>query len=450
LTDFQGKKLKIKIMINVNIDWTAIARYLKGDMSEDERSGFEKQLDQQAEFKKVFQEAQALWGESSLLAKKMQSKRELVNVEEKIEIIKEIIQQQESDWTKLSVFLSAEDIDGEKVTSDNYLEKEDSLKELAKDASKVWETTANLGKKLKNQAGKIDMEARLSKMISRIESEEGKSVVEPKVIEMYDSQINVVNKNLADKQKKGFSLGIYQRLAAAIVLVLGVSLLGYFLTSDNIGSQSLAQFSTTNGEVKKVTLPDGSSVWLNAESVLQYPEKFTAYERKVVLQGEGFFDVQKDSKRPFVIETEASTTKVLGTSFNLKAYKGENVVLSVETGKVMFFANDKPDNAVTLTPDEAAILNLENKNIAVNDTVATELSVWKQGKLIFKNASLVEVAQTLERAYNVKVVLLDKSLEKRKFTGEFEEKPIKYVLDRLAEAMGLKYEMKDNLVEISK
>ncbi|GAB4327117.1 MAG: hypothetical protein OHK0038_00740 [Flammeovirgaceae bacterium] len=435
-------------MISVNIDWTAIARYLTGDMSEEERNGFEKQLDQQAELKKVFQEVYALWYESSLLAKKMQEKR-VLNVDEKIEIIKEIIQQQESNWTKVSFLLSEEDIDGEKITTENFLEKDESLKEIAEDATKVWETTASLGKKIR-KLQKVDIESRLSKMISRIENEEKTKVVEPKVIQMYDSQVSISNENATDKQKKGFSFGIYQRLAAAIVLVIGVSVFGYYLTSDSLKSQAFAQYHTANGEVKKVTLPDGSIVWLNAESNLQYPEKFNAYERKVILQGEAFFDVQKDNKKPFVIETDASTTKVLGTSFNLKAYKGENVVLSVETGKVMFYSNNKPDNPVILTPDEAAILDLENGNILVSDTVATELSVWKQGKLIFKNATLLEVAQTLERAYNVKVVLLDKSLEKRRFTGEFEEKPIKFVLDRLAEAMGLKYEMKDNLVEISK
>lgn len=429
-------------MTNANVDWTTIARYLTGDMSEEERMVFEKHVEQKAELKKLLSEVQFLWNNTSVLAQKIKHRYNLdkINVDEKITLIKQIIEQQESEWTRISVLLSGEDVDGEKVTTHSSIE----LDELTHESDLIWKASASLGKKLKSARQPKNLDEVIAKMQAKIEETEAHQT------SLRGKEVKMPVVPVASSSKGKSSLTLYQRLAAAVVLILGASLLGYYLTNEYRKTYDLVKVTTIETEVKKITLPDGSMVWLNKKTNLSFPPKFTAYERRVFLDGEAFFEIKRNEEKPFVVQTAVSTTKVLGTAFNLKAYSNENVVLSVEKGKVLFFANDEPSKVVVVGVDEAATLQVATKTIVVTDTISSSLSVWKQGKLTFKNATLVEVAQTLEKAYNVKVVILDKSLEKRKFTGEFDEKPLKYVLDRLAEAMDLKYEMKEDTVEISK
>ncbi len=169
------------------------------------------------------------------------------------------------------------------------------------------------------------------------------------------------------------SAGFYQ-IAASVVLVIGMVYL--FNTGSKPSDQRLVKRTAENGDV--FYLPDSSMVWLNKHSSLTYSTSFDGKERVVYLKGEAFFDVKRNPKQPFIIHAEETTTKVLGTSFDLKAYEGEDVELTVVTGKVSFTAEQQ---TLLLLPESKGIYHRNIKTLALQlpdeNTKGDEVS-WKE------------------------------------------------------------------------
>jgi ferric-dicitrate binding protein FerR (iron transport regulator) len=167
------------------------------------------------------------------------------------------------------------------------------------------------------------------------------------------------------------------------------------------------QVSTRAGARERVLLPDGSEVWLNAASTLSYPEKFGA-TREVLLQGEAFFKVSKDKSKPFIIRTGNFYTTVLGTSFNIKAYDADRQVrVSVATGKVAVSVADTVADEVQqlalLTPQEQITYYHDTRAFQTERIAIDHARSWMNGALAFKQASVMEVASTLQRWYGTPV-----------------------------------------------
>jgi len=135
----------------------------------------------------------------------------------------------------------------------------------------------------------------------------------------------------------------------------------------------------TTDSIQQFDLPDGSKIWLNKHSRFSYPEKFTAAERIVNLEGEAFFEVEKETDRPFIIYTPTSITKVTGTSFNLKAYPGKEVEVFVVSGSVEFSSLNKPEaTKVALRKNEKA--SLDNKtDLTTKKKNYEKETAWKKG-----------------------------------------------------------------------
>jgi transmembrane sensor len=176
---------------------------------------------------------------------------------------------------------------------------------------------------------------------------------------------------------------------------------GSLIYKDNTSQQSLAQqntISTPNGGEYKLTLSDGTKIWLNAASSLQYPTSFTTGERKVILKGEAYFEVAKGTK-PFIVSGNEQSVRVLGTHFNIKSYEGERPVTTLLEGSVKVIPNS---NAVPklLSPGQQAVLG---QNLTVSN-VDTEQDVsWKNGLFSFDHNSLKDALKQMERWYNVEV-----------------------------------------------
>ncbi|MDX5397043.1 MAG: FecR domain-containing protein, partial [Hymenobacteraceae bacterium] len=145
------------------------------------------------------------------------------------------------------------------------------------------------------------------------------------------------------------------RVAAVLVLALGAVWFVYRSSEQGMfGNQQLAEQSTTSGQTK-VLLADGTQVWLNRNSKLRYPDTFEGNTREVYLEGEAFFDVQRNPEKPFLIHAQQSVTQVLGTSFNVEAYENQpEVKVTVVTGKVSL-AEEGKQSEVVLTPGEQGI-----------------------------------------------------------------------------------------------
>ena len=190
------------------------------------------------------------------------------------------------------------------------------------------------------------------------------------------------------------------QVAAALLLLL--STFGVWKWTESPDYQTLR----ASHEPLAIQLPDGSEVWLNANSSLTYPREFTGDQRMVTLDGEAFFDVSHDPQHPFMVAGGVSTVKVLGTSFNFDSKKGAAISsLSVTTGKVLFFEGKKMEKdstaAVVVMAGNHADLKVVDRTFSLNSLANENYLSWKTGKLTFVNTPLSEVIATVEDHYGV-------------------------------------------------
>lgn len=180
---------------------------------------------------------------------------------------------------------------------------------------------------------------------------------------------------------------------------------GHLHIQANSQLQQTAQPNNTvwvpQGGEYRLTLADGTEVWLNAESKLKFPTQFTGNKRTVELSGEAYFEVTGDTSRPFIIHTEGIEIKILGTSFGIRSYQEEDAIL---TTLVSGSVDVRSQNGnVRLSPEHQAVFNKKTKDISIKQ-VNTELYVgWKDGKMIYNNCSLEDILRDLKRWYSFDV-----------------------------------------------
>ncbi|MEC3880515.1 FecR family protein [Parapedobacter sp. 10938] len=181
-------------------------------------------------------------------------------------------------------------------------------------------------------------------------------------------------------------------------------------TADNRLAINEQRLTTPNGGTYSVTLSDGTKVWLNAASTLQYPARFSGPERIVTLEGEAFFDVKRQtrgtgpnkSKIPFRVITNGQTVEVLGTTFGISAYPNEETKTTLVEGAVRL-RPDAGGSAVSLTPGEQGVLATAG-SIAKHEVNVSTHTAWKDGLIVLKGASVSTVVKQIERWYDVEFV----------------------------------------------
>jgi len=230
------------------------------------------------------------------------------------------------------------------------------------------------------------------------------------------------------------------RVAASVALLIGLAWLIQYYCFPYFGMEVAEA-----GKVQRlVVLPDSSRVWLNKRSKLIYAADFDETTRTVQLEGEAFFDVQRDTLRPFIIKTEEAQIKVLGTSFNIRAYpEEEQVELAVATGKVALTAEEGTAAAI-VTPGYAANLNRKNNVIKKQKISGENAWAWQSGRLQFKDRPLKEVLMDLERYYGVRLQLQNASLGDCRFTGNFQKTELQEALAVLTATLQLAYKEINN------
>lgn len=227
----------------------------------------------------------------------------------------------------------------------------------------------------------------------------------------------------------------------AAILVFGLllgSALTYLISPTNRSAEQLV-FETPRGEKSMVKLPDGSEVWLNANSRLVY-NSFSSDHRQVELKGEAFFKVARNEKAPFVVKTNECDIEVLGTTFNVMAYdEFGRKEITLLTGKV----NVHTENAEqVLNPGQALILKSDQINVV--EVTPAEASAWVENKFNFRNIPLTELMKRLENWYDVDISLENKSGKEVNFTGTFKnEETIWQVLDAIQVYTPIHYQKSD-------
>lgn len=166
----------------------------------------------------------------------------------------------------------------------------------------------------------------------------------------------------------------------------------------------LMALSVPRGQDYHLTLADGTKVWLNAESRLEFPDRFNGDTREVRLQGEAYFEVKKDAKRPFIVHSDYLTTRVLGTSFNVRVYSQRDAAVTLVSGRVKVNAAEA---SKTLSPGQQASLAASGLSVKTVDTYP--ITQWKDGFFYFDNETLFKIMQELSKWYGVNVSFDDTS-----------------------------------------
>lgn len=235
------------------------------------------------------------------------------------------------------------------------------------------------------------------------------------------------------------SNSIFYRIAAAIVILLGVT----WIYTNQLKSPEMIQVASLS-EVKEITLPDNSKVYLNANSTLSYPEDFRGGTRDIKLEGEAFFEITKDKAHPFIIHTLNAYTKVLGTSFNVRARKNSTeIIVSVKTGKVEVGLNE--NNNVKIEPGFTAKVNLKSNSVEKLQTPSDNYLSWKTKEMNFEDVTIAELIEFMNSYFDVNITTNDAILECH-FTGKFNQPSLTDVLNVLELSNGIQYEIKDNQV----
>ena len=278
------------------------------------------------------------------------------------------------------------------------------------------------------------------------------------------------------RKKIVFSIAI-----SAVLLITGLLL---FYPKNNPGNTSRFlsstgnnteknQISTRNGSKSKITLPDGTQVWLNAGSNLIYNKEFGNNGlREVELSGEAFFDVVRNEEQPFIIHTQQVDVRVLGTAFNVKSYPGEKrTETTLIRGKVQVLIKNRPDETITLKPNEKLvvvndeieeyvaepkaavkkepIVSLGKLNYYPNNESLVVETAWVDNKLVFDNESFLDVAAKMERWYNVLFEFGDDQLKELRLTGVFTSETIQQALEALSITAGFNFKIEGNKITVS-
>lgn len=252
---------------------------------------------------------------------------------------------------------------------------------------------------------------------------------------------------------------VFSSIAFVVILTGAIYLFTRKQGGKSSGIQAMSSIVTKNGNRTKIVLPDGSQVWLNAGSNLDYNNSvFNKDLREVTLNGEAYFDVTKNAEKPFIIHTKKMDVKVIGTAFNVRSYNDEKTAeASLIRGSIEVTLKDRKDQKIILKPNEKISIATDEaesaiekpgkvpvvKNIrSIPQILVKELRpnptyniipeiAWTQNKLFFEDESLENIAPTMERWFGKKVVISNQSLKNLRYYGNFENETIEEVLSYL-------------------
>lgn len=277
------------------------------------------------------------------------------------------------------------------------------------------------------------------------------------------------------------SLSLYKIAAIALIAFITGVLAWAFMHKENSAIIAKQDITVPAGSKTRVTLPDGTIVWLNAASKLTYGSDYNQTNREVKLTGEGYFKVAKNARKPFIVNTSSITVQALGTEFNVKSYPEEGIIEttlvegSVSVNKI---SGESSAKQVILKPNEKlTFIKKTGKLFVASDSLVADNTskapvareevprkeqmivrtidpipyvAWKEDKLIFTGERFEEIKPRLERWYDVSIQVNDPEILTYRFKGSFEKESLEQALEALKLASHFNYKVKKNLIIISK
>ncbi len=257
-----------------------------------------------------------------------------------------------------------------------------------------------------------------------------------------------INNRLSEPKRWSFDNIIkwILRLAGVIILPLVILLGLQTYKESSLKKQTWVEIKAPAWTRAHFRLPDGTIGWLNSNSSVKYDGNFNA-DRQVTLKGEAFFDVFKDNKRPFIVNTNEVTVKVLGTRFNIASYENEkNIEVVLEEGKLVF--NNKEMNKVyILSPNELITYDKALSDFSTEVVQPQKYLSWTEGKLVFRNDPLDVIARRLERWYNIDVEVNVSVTEDLRLRATFIDEGLDEVLDLLKRSLPIDYKIENGNIQ---
>ena len=198
-------------------------------------------------------------------------------------------------------------------------------------------------------------------------------------------------------------------------------------------------------------LSDGTKVWLNSESELEFPVKFLSDKRQVTLKGEAYFIVKRDSTRPFIVAINDASIEVLGTSFNVNTYGDEeNVYTTLVNGSVRYIS-EKSKQEIILQPGMQTVMNAISGNTEIRKVEVQNFISWKEGRFVFQSMTLESIMQQLKRWYDINVFYQNPEVKKYEFRGVINrDMELNKVLDIISETTNITFNINNRTITISK
>lgn len=253
--------------------------------------------------------------------------------------------------------------------------------------------------------------------------------------EKYKKEARQLLRKIEHGKRLWFNRTLYAVAGVAAMLCILFGSVQYFHYMEE-QSITYSQASTSHGEKKQVTLPDGTQIVLNSCSSLRYPSQFSGKQRKVQLDGEAYFRVARNEEKPFIVTTHNFNVRVLGTHFDIKSYpKDEIVSVNVESGKVQV---DLPEAMMRLTAQEQVLINTLSGEYTKKKE-EREVAVWIKGALRFSSTPIRDVARELERVYNCHITFAPGYEFTNLISGEHDNKSLESVLQSIEYVSGVKH-----------
>lgn len=249
--------------------------------------------------------------------------------------------------------------------------------------------------------------------------------------------------------KRGRRILQFLPYVAAIFIGFGLSLATlFFLQQNNTREVRTYKLVTLKGEKSYLQLPDGTKVWVNSCTTLQYAEDYGFSNRNIQLSGEAYFEVARDEKKPFIVKTNGIDVKALGTAFNISAYPEDTqLITTLFSGKVAVQPT-LTRQQIMLSPNQVAIYYKNGNKIEVTPYDKNLFAQWRGGYLSFEMMYLQDITKLLERNYNVVFRYENQKIKKFRFSGSFRNsEDLTQILEVIKTNTGIQYQaMQDTVI----
>jgi len=258
-----------------------------------------------------------------------------------------------------------------------------------------------------------------------------------------DSQTGSISEE--NEGKSHYRIPMYIKEIVKIAAIVLITVLGswYFLSNRDVDSNPIAMqtINVPAGQRLNLTLPDGTNVWLNAKTKIQYPVSFNAKERLVTIDGQAYFEVAKNEDVPFIVKSPQGVVQALGTKFDVLDYSDgdRDFQAMLMEGSVKVHLSDNESESVILTPEKKAFLSDGKLDVVQVDDYS--VYQWKEGLISFRNESFENIMKSFEKTYDITIIIEDTKIKNLSFTGKFRIiDGVEYALRVLQRDVNFKFE----------